>query len=113
MEAMPNWLSQLISSGVILMVLGTLLKLLLDSLTKKMDSLSMKIEKLFNEIQDIKVSRAADSGEKKAEKELIWREINTNKHQLTAMKSSVEKLWEVMSMIASIKRPSDKIKEGE
>lgn len=110
---MPNWLGQLISSGVILMVLGTLLKLLLDSLNKKLDSLSLKIEKLMIEVQDIKVARAADSGEKRAEKELIWREINTNKHQLTAIKGSVEKLWECISKIASIKRPSDKIKEGE
>lgn len=110
MEAMPNWLGQLISSGVILMVLGTVLKLLLDSLNKKLDSLSLKIEKLMVEVQDIKVARAADSGEKRAEKELIWREINTNKTHLTAVKSSVDKLWEVMSRIASIKRPSDKLK---
>lgn len=113
MEAMPNWLGQLISSGVILMVLGTLLKLLLDSLNKKLDSLSGKIEKLFSEIQELKVSKALETGEKKADRELVWREINTNKNQLNSIKSSVEKLWEVMSKIASIKRPSDKLKEGE
>jgi len=73
------------------------------------------IRRMITKYEDAQVKHAADIvtlnlklAEKAGKDELVWREINTDKHKIAELQSSNKKLWEVISRLAP-KRPSDKL----
>ena len=63
-------------------------------------------DKLMAELVSLKLAQAESRGKD----ELVWREINTDKHKIVELQSSNKKLWEVISRVAP-ERPSDRIKD--
>jgi len=114
MESMPTWLSQLISSGLIMAVLGALIRFSIGSVTKRLDKIEADLSAAKSDIHDIKLDRAEKMGELKAESQLMWRDINTDKQKIVKLQSSMDKVWECLQKIANVRsRTSDKLNKGE
>jgi len=109
MEAVPTWLGQLISSGIVMAVLGALIRFSFGSIIKRLEKIEMDIAGAKSDIHDIKLDRAEKMGELKAEAQLMWRDINTDKQKIVKLQSSVEKIWECLQKVVKIKRTSDKL----
>lgn len=95
-------------------IMGTVIVVWLKGMKSREVERDRKIEVIANDVAEIKLSRATEGGEKSAESKLIWREINTDKHKIVKLQSSMDRVWEVLQKIANVKnRTSDKLNEGK
>jgi len=110
---MPSWMQDLISNGILLLLLGVLLRSFAKSSDRRLSSIESRLDKLDRQIQLVLVDKARDEAKLEAQAAAIWRKMDTDNKRLHQTEAKADRAFELVSKIATHfgldRRTSDQI----
>ncbi len=61
--------------------------------------LTSRLDHIDTAIVDLRLALAENKGKDEGQKDLVWREINTDKQKIVRLESKMDKAWEVLSKL--------------